>query len=84
MMRPVRSSVLPLPVSRVRRSFGNSGVRFSKQDLALGILRLGFEIDFADLEQREVALAVLRWANLARDGVAGAQVEAADLARDDT
>ena len=38
------------------------------------------EIDLADLEQREVALAILRRADEAGDGVAGAQVEAADLA----
>jgi hypothetical protein len=53
-----------------------------EQDLALGVFGLA-EVDLADLEQREVALAVLRRADLARDGVAGAQVEAADLARRD-
>ena len=41
----------------------------------LGVL----EIDRVDLEQREVALALLRAADLAFDGVAGAQAEAADL-----
>ena len=41
----------------------------------LGVL----EIDGVDLEQREVALAVLRAADLAVDGVAGAKAEAADL-----
>src|SRR6185437_10527760 len=40
----------------------------------------GVEVDLADLEQREVALAILRRADEAGDGVAGAQVEAADLA----
>ena len=38
-----------------------------------------FEIDRFDLDQREVALAVLRRANLPGDGVAGAQIEFADL-----
>ena len=33
MMRAVRSSVLPLPCSSLRRFFGNSGVRFSKSTL---------------------------------------------------
>jgi hypothetical protein len=82
MMRPVRSSVLPLPFSRVRRSSGNSGRQVLEQDLALGVLGL-VEVDLADLEQGEVTLAVLWRANLARDRVPGAQVEAADLARRD-
>ena len=50
-----------------------------EQDLVRGVLRR-VEIDLADLEQREVALAVLRRPDQARDGVAGAQIEAADLA----
>ena len=42
--------------------------------------RLGrLEVDGVDLEQREVALAVLGRADLALDGVAGAQAEAAHL-----
>ena len=41
------------------------------------------EVQLVDLEQREVALAVLGRANLAGDGVAGAQAEAADLTRRD-
>ncbi len=45
----------------------------------LGVL----EIDRVDLEQREVALAFLRRADFAFDGVAGAQAEAADLRRRD-
>ena len=49
-----------------------------EQDLVLGLLgRL--EVDLVDLEQREVALGFLGWADVALDGVAGAQVEAADL-----
>ena len=39
------------------------------------------EVDLADLQQRKVALAVLRWPNQARDRVASAQIEAADLTR---
>ena len=38
-----------------------------------------FEIERIDLEQREVALAFLRAADVAVDGIAGAQAEAADL-----
>ncbi len=41
------------------------------------------EVDLADLEQREIALAVLRRADQAGNRVPGAQVEAADLARAD-
>ncbi len=37
------------------------------------------EVDGVDLEQREVALAFFRAADLAVEGVAGAQAEAADL-----
>ena len=42
-----------------------------------------FEIDRVDLEQREVALAFLRAADMTVDRVAGAQAEAADLRRRD-
>ena len=53
-----------------------------EQDLVLGVLgRLA--VDLVDLDQREVALAVLRRADLALDRVAGVQVEAADLRRRD-
>ena len=41
------------------------------------------EVDRVDFDQREVALAFLGRADLAGDGVAGAQVEAADLRRRD-
>ncbi len=51
-------------------------------DLVLGLFRI-LEIDGVDLEQREVALAVLGRADVAFDGVAGAQAEAADLRRRD-
>ena len=47
-------------------------------DLVARLLRV-FEIDRVDLEQREVALAFFRRADMAFDGVAGAQAEAADL-----
>ena len=42
-----------------------------------------FEVDRFDFDQREIALAVFRRANLAGDGVAGAQIELADLRRRD-
>ena len=51
-----------------------------EQDLVLGVLR-PVQVDLADLQQREVALAFFRRANLAGDGVALAQVEAPDLGR---
>ena len=41
------------------------------------------EVDRFDFDQREVALAVFRRADLAGDGVAGAQIELADLRRRD-
>ena len=41
------------------------------------------EVDRLDLDQREVALPFLRRPDLARDGVAGLQVELADLRRRD-
>src|SRR5437660_11643953 len=41
------------------------------------------EIDAADLDQRKIALAVARAADLAVDGVAGAQGKAPDLVRAD-
>src|SRR5690606_33436284 len=64
------------PVAREQRR------QVLEEDLALRVLgRL--VVDLADLEQREVALAVLRRPDEAGDGVAGAQVEATDLARAD-
>jgi hypothetical protein len=53
-----------------------------EQDLAACVVRR-IEVDLADLQQREVALAIFRRTDEARDGVAGAQVEAADLRRAD-
>ena len=41
------------------------------------------EVDLVELDQREIALAVLRRADLAFDGVAGVQIETADLGRRD-
>ena len=82
MMRAVRSSLEPLPRSSLSRLVGWSGVRFSNRTLCSRAFRR-VEVDLADLEQREVALAVLRRTDQAGDRVAGAQVEAADLARAD-
>ncbi len=50
-----------------------------EHDLVLVLLG-GQAVDAVDLDQREVALAVLGHAHLALDHVAGVQVEAADLA----
>src|SRR6476620_5129781 len=47
-------------------------------DLVLGLFRI-FEIERVDLEQREIAFAFFRAADVAFDGVAGAKAEAADL-----
>jgi hypothetical protein len=49
-----------------------------EEDLVLRVLRR-LVVDLVHLDQREVALAVLRRADLALDGVARVQVEAADL-----
>ena len=47
-------------------------------DAVLGLLRI-VAVDLLDLQQREVALALLGRADLAHHRVAGAQVEALDL-----
>ena len=47
-------------------------------DLVAGLLGV-LEVDGVDLEKRKIALALLGAANLAFDGVAGAQAEPADL-----
>ncbi len=53
-----------------------------EMDLVAGLFRV-LEIDRVDLQQREVALAVLGTADMALDGVAGAQREAPNLRRRD-
>ncbi len=78
MMRPVMSSELPLPRSS-RNVAREQRRQVLEQHLALGRLRR-FAVDGVDHRQREVALAVLGPADAAGDFVAGAQVEAADLA----
>jgi hypothetical protein len=79
MMRALMSSVLPLPCSSFRRSVGNSGVRFSKRILCLELFRFG-EIDFRDLQQGKIAFTIFGGADLAFNGVAGAQIKTPDLA----
>ena len=57
---------------------GIEGRQVVEEDLVPGVLgRL--QIDRVDLEQREVPLALLRRADLPENGVAGPQVEAANL-----
>ena len=69
-------AVLPLqPDPRI----GIAGPEVVERDPVLGLLRL-LEVDLLDLEQREVALALLGRPDLAHDRVAGAQIEALDLA----
>src|SRR3972149_6143800 len=66
----------PLPIGAMMSRMQRGEVL--EQDLVLA--RLGrLAVDLVDLDQREVALAVLGGADLALDGVAGVQVEAADL-----
>ena len=50
-----------------------------EEDLVAGFL-WRFEVDGVDFDQGEVALAFLGRADLAADGIAGAQIETADLA----
>jgi hypothetical protein len=79
MTRAVRSSEEPFSCSRRSRSSGCSGVRFSNRILFLASSG-AWKLMVSDLEQREIALGLLGRADLAGDGVAGPQVEAADLA----
>ena len=51
-----------------------------EEDLVARFLRR-FEVDGVDLDEREIAFAFLGRADLAGDGIAGAQIEAADLRR---
>jgi hypothetical protein len=53
-----------------------------EMDLMAGGVRI-LEVDAADLQQCEVAFAILRAADLALYGVSGAKCEAADLRRAD-
>lgn len=61
---------------------GEQGCEVFEQDLVVGGLR-PLEIDLIDFQQREVALAFLGGTDPAGDGVAGPQIEPADLARRD-
>jgi hypothetical protein len=60
--------------------FGIERRQVVEVDLVLGLLRV-LEIDRVDLQQREIALAFLRAADLALDGVAGAQRRSGGSAR---
>ena len=79
MMRAVMSSVLPLPAREFQALIRMQGREVLEQHLALGVLGR-VEIDLVHLEHGEVTLAVLRRADLAGHGIAGAQPEASDLA----
>ena len=81
-MRPVMFSSALMSRSRHQRLVGEERRQVLEQDLVLRVLRR-LAVDLVDLDQREVALAVLRRADLALDRVAGVQVEAADLRRRD-
>ena len=56
-----------------------AGPQVVEGDPVLGFLRL-LEVDLLDLEQGEVPLALLGGPDLAHDRVAGAEIEALDLA----
>ena len=78
MIRAVKS-VLPFPRSSCRRSFGNSGVRFSNKTFMSFVV--GFaEIYFVDFKQCKVTLSVLWRADLASNGVASTEVKSTHLA----
>ena len=64
--------------SRMRR-VGVARLEVVERDPVLGLFRL-FKVDVLDLEQGQVALALLGRPHLAHDRVAGAQIEALDLA----
>ena len=53
-----------------------------EQDLVADVFR-AVVVDLVDLEQREITFALFRWPDLAGNGIAGSQVETADLARGD-
>src|SRR5690606_39993268 len=76
--------VLGAAVARLQHQplVGEQGREVLEEDLVAGVFRL-VEVDVIDLEQGEVALAFLGGADLAGDAVAGAQVEAPDLAGGD-
>ncbi len=79
-MRLVMFSSPLISRSSLNSLLGEQGRQVLEHDLVLALLG-GERIDAIDLDQCEIALAVLRHPNLAFDHVAGVQVEAADLAR---
>ncbi len=78
MTRAERSLMVGSSVSSLSHCVGIERRQVVEVDLVLRRFRV-FEVDLADLEQGEVALAVLGAADLAFDRVARAQREAADL-----
>ena len=88
---PFPSGAIRSMMRVVRPPDGASSLNFScgierrqvVEDDAVAELLGRVEVDRLDLEQREVALAVLGRADLSADRVAGAQAEAADLRRRD-
>ena len=82
MTRVVRSFLVGSSTSSLRRCVGIERRQIVEIDAMADLVRL-IEIDRVDLEQGEIALAVLGRADLALDRVAGAQAEAAHLARAD-
>ena len=58
---------------------GKDGRQVLEEHLVLAVFG-GLEVDGIHLDQRKVALALLGWPDTSGDGIAGAQVEALDLA----
>ena len=58
---------------------GKQGCQAFEGNLVLGIFRR-LKIDLGDLKHGKVTFTIFRWSNLAGDGIAGAQAEAANLA----
>jgi len=73
-MRAVRSSVLPVRASSLKRRVGCSGVRFSNRTL-LRALSGESKLISPTLSQREVTLAVLGGRIRPESGIAGAQLK---------
>ena len=79
-----RGQILGGPVADLHEHafLGKQRGEVLEEDLVLGVFGL-VEVDLIDLQQREIAFAFLGRADLARDRIALAQVEAANLRRRD-
>ena len=78
MTRGERSFLVGILVLHAQPLIGIERGEVVEVDLVAGLFGV-FEVDGVDLEKGEIAFALLRASDLALDGVAGAQAEAADL-----